>query len=219
MSDLADQPRPKYQVQRPIDYDLMMENNLLSLIIFAPLAGAVINWFVGRRLRNEKIHRRRRLRAVGISTIVAFYLAFKSDGALRSTRTDPRSPLDVDTGRQLPRGLRPGDGPPERHLRALRHLRRLADSPLRGRLHARRQRLLPLLRLSEPVHVLDADARAGGQFPADVRRLGRRRALLVPADRLLHRAQGSRRRGEESVHHEPHRRLGRSDRHLSDLLR
>ena len=31
----------------------MTENNLLSLIIFAPLAGAVINWLIGGRLRNE----------------------------------------------------------------------------------------------------------------------------------------------------------------------
>jgi hypothetical protein len=31
-----------------------MQNNLLSLIIFAPLAGAAINWFAGRRVRNEK---------------------------------------------------------------------------------------------------------------------------------------------------------------------
>ena len=31
-----------------------MNSNLLSAIIFAPLAGAVINWFVGRRLRNER---------------------------------------------------------------------------------------------------------------------------------------------------------------------
>ncbi|HEX7331363.1 MAG TPA: NADH-quinone oxidoreductase subunit NuoK [Pyrinomonadaceae bacterium] len=31
-----------------------MENNLLSLIIFAPLAGAAINWFVGRRVRDER---------------------------------------------------------------------------------------------------------------------------------------------------------------------
>ena len=30
-----------------------METNLLSIIIFAPLAGAAINWFVGRRVRDE----------------------------------------------------------------------------------------------------------------------------------------------------------------------
>jgi NADH-quinone oxidoreductase subunit L len=63
----------------------MNENNLLSLIIFAPLAGAAINWFVGRRLRNEKLIGLIACGAVGISTIVAFYLAFKPGGALRST--------------------------------------------------------------------------------------------------------------------------------------
>ena len=59
-----------------------MENNLLSLIIFAPLAGAAINWFVGRRLRNEKLIGLIACGSVGISTVVAFYLAFKSGGAL-----------------------------------------------------------------------------------------------------------------------------------------
>jgi NADH-quinone oxidoreductase subunit L len=62
-----------------------MENNLLRLIIFAPLAGAAINWFVGRRLRSEKFIGIVACGAVGLSTIVAFYLAFKSDGALQST--------------------------------------------------------------------------------------------------------------------------------------
>ena len=62
-----------------------MENNLLSLIIFAPLAGAAINWFVGRRLRNERFIGLIACSAVGVSTLVAFYLAFKSGGALRST--------------------------------------------------------------------------------------------------------------------------------------
>jgi NADH-quinone oxidoreductase subunit L len=59
-----------------------VENNLLSLIIFAPLAGAAVNWFVGRRLRNEKFIGFIACAAVGISTIIAFYLAFKSGGAL-----------------------------------------------------------------------------------------------------------------------------------------
>ena len=63
----------------------MHENNLLSVIIFAPLAGAVINWFIGRRVRHEKFIGSVACGAVGLSTIVAFYLAFKSDGALRST--------------------------------------------------------------------------------------------------------------------------------------
>src|SRR5438128_3367804 len=63
----------------------MHENNPLSLIIFAPLLGAAINWFVGRRLRNEKFIGLIACGAVGVSTLVAFYLAFKSGGALRST--------------------------------------------------------------------------------------------------------------------------------------
>ena len=63
-----------------------MDNNLLSLIIFAPLAGAAINWFVGRRLRNEKFIAGIACGAVGVSTLVAFYLAFNANGALRSTQ-------------------------------------------------------------------------------------------------------------------------------------
>ncbi|HKO96989.1 MAG TPA: NADH-quinone oxidoreductase subunit L [Pyrinomonadaceae bacterium] len=63
----------------------MNENNLLSVIIFAPLLGAAINWFLGRRVRNEKFIGFVACAAVGVSTIVAFYLAFKTDGALRST--------------------------------------------------------------------------------------------------------------------------------------
>ena len=62
----------------------MERSNLLSLIIFAPLAGAVINWLVGRRLRSERFIGFVACASVGVSTVIAFYLAFKSDGALRS---------------------------------------------------------------------------------------------------------------------------------------
>lgn len=61
-----------------------METNLLSLIIFAPLAGAAINWFVGRRVRDERFIGLVACGSVAISTIVAFYLAFNSHGALRT---------------------------------------------------------------------------------------------------------------------------------------
>jgi NADH-quinone oxidoreductase subunit L len=63
-----------------------VKSNLLSVIIFAPLAGAVINWLAGRRLRNERFIGLVACGSVGVSTIVAFYLAFKSDGALRTTQ-------------------------------------------------------------------------------------------------------------------------------------
>lgn len=61
-----------------------METNLLSIIIFAPLAGAAINWLVGRRVRNERFIGTIACGSVAISTIVAFYLAFNSHGALRT---------------------------------------------------------------------------------------------------------------------------------------
>ncbi|MGH9948836.1 MAG: NADH-quinone oxidoreductase subunit L, partial [Pyrinomonadaceae bacterium] len=58
----------------------MIENNLLSIIIFAPLAGAVINWLIGGRLRNELFSGVVACGAIAVSTIVAFYIAFFADG-------------------------------------------------------------------------------------------------------------------------------------------
>jgi NADH-quinone oxidoreductase subunit L len=54
----------------------MIENNLLSLIIFAPLAGAVINWLIGGRLKNEAFSGLIACGTIAISTIVAFMIAF-----------------------------------------------------------------------------------------------------------------------------------------------
>src|SRR6266699_2463134 len=63
-----------------------MQNNLLSLIIFAPLAGAVINWLVGRRVRNERFIGIVACASVGLATVIAFFLAFEPDGALQTTQ-------------------------------------------------------------------------------------------------------------------------------------
>ncbi len=65
---------------------LLTAYSMLRYIIFAPLAGAVINWLVGRRVRNERFIGILACAAVGVSTIIAFYLAFNSNGALRSTQ-------------------------------------------------------------------------------------------------------------------------------------
>ena len=54
----------------------MTENNLLSLIIFAPLAGAVINWLIGGRLKNEAFSGIVACGTIAVSTIVAFMIAF-----------------------------------------------------------------------------------------------------------------------------------------------
>ena len=56
------------------------------------------------------------------------------------------------------------------------HGRRLADPCLLRGIHGARCRVCALLRVPESVHVLHADPGAGREFPADVRRLGRRRA-------------------------------------------
>lgn len=58
----------------------MVENNLLSIIIFAPLAGAIINWLIGGRLKNELFSGAVACGTIAISTIVAFYIAFVADG-------------------------------------------------------------------------------------------------------------------------------------------
>ncbi|HEX8844869.1 MAG TPA: NADH-quinone oxidoreductase subunit L [Pyrinomonadaceae bacterium] len=57
---------------------------MIRYIIFAPLLGAAINWFVGRRVRRESFIGLVACLAVGVSTVVAFYLAFKQGGALTS---------------------------------------------------------------------------------------------------------------------------------------
>ena len=119
---------------------------------------------------------------------------------------------------QIALGLRPG--PAVGGDAAGRHRRRLPDPRLLRRLHGPRAGLRALLRLHEPVHGDDVHAGAGRQPAGAVRRLGGRRALLLPADRLLlrqavrraHRAE-LRRRRPQGLHRQPHRRLRLPDRH------
>jgi len=67
----------------------MTENNLLSLIVFAPLLGAVINWVIGGKLKSEVFSAVVACSAVGVSTVVAFMIAFgigtSHEGALVAT--------------------------------------------------------------------------------------------------------------------------------------
>jgi NADH-quinone oxidoreductase subunit L len=67
----------------------MTENNFLSLIIFAPLAGAVLNWILGGwlKIRNEFLSGTIACTAVGVSCVVAFIIAFfDHGGALHAER-------------------------------------------------------------------------------------------------------------------------------------
>jgi NADH-quinone oxidoreductase subunit L len=54
----------------------MVENNLLSIIIFAPLVGAVINWLIGGRLKNEAFSGILACATIAVSCFVAFMIAF-----------------------------------------------------------------------------------------------------------------------------------------------
>ncbi len=65
---------------------------MLRYIIFAPLAGAAINWFLGRRLRSEALIGLVACGTIAVSTIVAFIVAFGPEGALRGE--EPRVVLD-----------------------------------------------------------------------------------------------------------------------------
>ena len=74
----------------------MIENNLLSIIIFAPLAGAVINWLVGGRLRNELFSSVVACGSIAISTIVAFMIAFGIGTPHKGALIDPEGQPILD---------------------------------------------------------------------------------------------------------------------------
>jgi NADH-quinone oxidoreductase subunit L len=66
---------------------------MLRYIIFAPLAGAAINWLIGRRVRSEAFIGTVACGAVGISTVIALLLAFKSGGALHLGEPGVTTPI------------------------------------------------------------------------------------------------------------------------------
>ena len=83
----------------------------------------------------------------------------------------------------------------------------ITDPPLLDRLHEGRFRIPPLFRLPQPVHHIHADPGPRRQPVADVHRLGRRRTLLVPVDRILVRRGRQLCGRQEGFHHEPGGRL------------
>jgi NADH-quinone oxidoreductase subunit L len=68
-----------------------MTNNLLPVIVFAPLAGSLVCWLVGRRVRSEQFIGIVACGSVAVSAIVAFYIAFTGAGgaALRNDTATP----------------------------------------------------------------------------------------------------------------------------------
>ena len=97
-----------------------------------------------------------------------------------------------------------------------RHRHRLADSHLLDRVHARRESDSEFARYFSYLNLFAAFMLVlvlGVELPGDVRRLGRRRPLLVPADRLLVQEEVGVRRRQEGVRRQPHRRLRVHPRH------
>jgi NADH-quinone oxidoreductase subunit L len=62
-----------------------MTNHLLSVVVFAPLLGAVISWLVGRRVRNETFVGVVACGAVAVSALAAFVIAFTGRGGAALT--------------------------------------------------------------------------------------------------------------------------------------
>ena len=79
------------------------------------------------------------------------------------------------------------------------------------------ERLLPLLRLPEPLHVRDVRADPRRQLPAHVPRLGGRGPLLVPADQLLVPQEEREPGGQEGLPRQPRRRLRLHAGHAAGL--
>jgi NADH-quinone oxidoreductase subunit L len=69
-----------------------MTNHLLSVVVFAPLAGAIINWLVGRRVRKEAFVGVVACGAVAVSAVVAFVIAFTGAGGAALTN-DAATPV------------------------------------------------------------------------------------------------------------------------------
>ena len=70
----------------------MTTNHWLSVIVFAPLVGAAICWLVGRRIRNEAFIAAIACGSIGVSTVIAFIIAYGllgTPGALTSEGNAP----------------------------------------------------------------------------------------------------------------------------------
>jgi NADH-quinone oxidoreductase subunit L len=68
-----------------------MTNHLLSVVVFAPLVGALVCWLVGRRVRSETLVGAVACGSVAVSAICAFIVAFTGEGggALRNPTAAP----------------------------------------------------------------------------------------------------------------------------------
>ena len=190
--------------------------NKLWLIPILPFIGFLLNGLLGKRLGNRLVTAVALLASFGAA--VAGTIAVGAVPRRLSHRRAARRPrLQLDFLRLHRRRPRlPTRSSQRRHADG-RHLGRLPHPSLLRRLHGPRARVLALLRLPEPLPLRDAGADPGQQLPPDVRRMGRRGALLLPPHRLLLRDRLRAGRRQEGVRRQPHRRLRLPHRHVPDV--
>ena len=178
----------------------------LWIIPLLPLLGAAANGiFGGRWPKNAVIGRRAFLDDAGLSRRARS--GARISGPFAGPDSLDQNLLHLDFRRRISGRLRAAGRPAYRDHAAGRHRRGLADSHLFHGIHARRSGLPPIFLLPESLHVFHAGADAGGQLPADVCRLGRRRAVQLPADRILLPEAIRHQCRQQSVLGEPHRRF------------
>ena len=188
---------------------------IYSAIVFLPGLGALIVGLFGRLLGRPSVradHDRapRRLLPALLAGAVARRLRAR-DGARRHRAVD-----HLGRARRLL-------GVPHRHADC-GDVRRRDDGVgarprLLDRLHGRGPLAPALLCLSVGLQLRHADAGDGRQPGAAVLRLGGRRPLLLPADRVLVPEARGERGGHQGVRREPRRRLRLRARHLRHLHR
>ena len=178
------------------------------ICLLAPLAGALADH--ARRARTSRARRRRGSRPARCSSASPA----RSSRSSRSLGESPDDRAHLSTAYtwlgigRFEVAMQILVDPRLAHDDADHHRRRRPDRLVLDRLHEGRGRGAPLLRLHGVLRLLDADARDGRQPAAAARRLGARRARVVPPDRLLPRPPRGDRRRQEGVHHERDRRRG-----------
>ena len=185
------------------------------LLVAIPLASAAVLLLLGKRA--DKWGHWLGVLAVAVVVRPRPVDVLQPARAGRGNRAAEQSLWDFIVGRRPARRLRAALRPAVRRLRAADHRRRLADPPVRGRLHGARPGPAEVLRLLQPLRRGDVAAGPRQQLRDALLRLGGRRPGVVPADLVLvHPAVRGHRR-QEGVPDEPGRRRRPGHRHLPDV--
>ena len=204
-------PAPRNaQSRRFTDAEVVTPAAMLLLIPLLPFLGFLVNAALGRRLSQGGVGRRRvrgdarRRSRLSLAAVLAACSALPPE-----SRADRAARLHLDRVGRLQRRFALRLDPLSAvmilvvtgigsliHVYSTAYMHEEPDAE-----YARYFSYLNLFAAFMLVLVL------GVELPGDVRRLGRRGAVLVPADRLLVSEEVRRRRRQEGLHRQPHRRL------------